>query len=93
MPALAELISALVAQPLGDVSRRGRELAARVEIVEAGRVKVVARVPDLAAHTVVLRAAVDGLDWACDCEDAKRALCPHVVAAAVAVASRPWTSG
>jgi uncharacterized Zn finger protein len=30
----------------------------------------------------------DGLDWDCDCEDAKRAPCMHVAAVAVALRAR-----
>jgi uncharacterized Zn finger protein len=49
---------------------------------------VIARVPDLAEHRVRLLLRTDGLDWDCDCEDAKRAPCMHVAAVAIALRER-----
>jgi uncharacterized Zn finger protein len=69
----------------GDVAARGRQLAPRVTFVSISPIQVVARVPDLAEHRVRLLLGSDGLDWDCDCEDAKRALCMHVAAVAVAL--------
>jgi uncharacterized Zn finger protein len=45
-------------------------------------------VPDLAEHRVRLVLRTDGLDWDCDCEDAKRAPCMHVAAVAIALRER-----
>jgi uncharacterized Zn finger protein len=75
----------------GDVAARGRQLASRVTFDSVSKIQVVARVPDLAEHRVRLLLRGDGLDWDCDCEDAKRAPCMHV--AAVAVALRAGTAG
>jgi uncharacterized Zn finger protein len=69
----------------GDVAARGRQLAPRVRFDIVSSVQVVARVPDLAEHRVRLLLRVDGLDWDCDCEDAKRAPCMHVAAVAIAL--------
>ena len=75
----------------GDVAARGRQLAPRVTFDSISKIQVVARVPDLAEHRVRLLLRTDGLDWDCDCEDAKRAPCMHV--AAVVVALRPTSGG
>jgi hypothetical protein len=83
LPSVADLVEDIVATAAGDVARRGRELAGRVQIDALGPIRVVARVTDLAEHHVVLLARRDGLDWECDCEDAKRAMCAHVVATAL----------
>jgi uncharacterized Zn finger protein len=72
----------------GDVALRGRQLAPRVTFDTVSQMQVVARVPDLAEHRVRLLMRTDGLDWDCDCEDAKRAPCMHVAAVAVALRSR-----
>jgi uncharacterized Zn finger protein len=72
----------------GDVAARGRQLAPRVTFDSVSKIHVVARVPDLAEHRVRLRLRADGLDWDCDCEDAKRAPCMHVAAVAVALRER-----
>lgn len=69
----------------GDVAARGRQLAARVSFDTISDTQVRARVPDLAEHRVRLLMRSDGLDWDCDCEDAKRAPCMHVAAVAVAL--------
>jgi uncharacterized Zn finger protein len=75
----------------GDVAARGHQLAPRVRFDTVSQIQVVARVPDLAEHRVRLLLRADGLDWDCDCEEAKRAACMHV--AAVAEALRHATSG
>jgi uncharacterized Zn finger protein len=72
----------------GDVALRGRQLAPRVTFDTVSKVQVVARVPDLAEHRVRLLMRCDGLDWDCDCEDAKRAPCMHVAAVVVALRTR-----
>jgi uncharacterized Zn finger protein len=72
----------------GDVAARGSQLAAGVSFDTVSDVQVVARVPDLAEHRVRLLMRSDGLDWDCDCEDAKRAPCMHVAAVAVALRAR-----
>ena len=69
----------------GDVAVRGRQLAPGVTFDTISAVQVVARVPDLAEHRVRLLLRTDGLDWDCDCEDAKRAPCMHVAAVAEAL--------
>jgi uncharacterized Zn finger protein len=69
----------------GDVLARGRQLAPRVTFDTRSPIQVVARVPDMAEHRVRLLLKSDGLDWDCDCEDAKRAPCMHVAAVAVAL--------
>lgn len=80
---IAERLSNL---PLaGDVAARGRQLAPRVRFDTVSSIQVIARVPDLAEHRVRLLLRADGLDWDCDCEDAKRAPCMHVAAVAVAL--------
>jgi hypothetical protein len=69
----------------GDVATRGRQLAPRVQFDTVSPIQVVARVPDLAEHRVRLLRRAEGLDWDCDCEDAKRAPCMHVAAVAHAL--------
>jgi uncharacterized Zn finger protein len=69
----------------GDVAARGRQLAPRVTFDSVTKIQLVARVPDLAEHRVRLLLRSDGLDWDCDCEDAKRAPCMHVAAVALAL--------
>jgi hypothetical protein len=66
----------------GDVAARGHQLAPRVTFDTISNIQVIARVPDLAEHRVRLLLRADGLDWDCDCEDAKRAPCMHVAAVA-----------
>jgi uncharacterized Zn finger protein len=72
----------------GDVAARGRQLAPCVTFDTNSDIQVVARVPDLAEHRVRLLLRADGLDWDCDCEDAKRAPCMHVAAVAEALRAR-----
>jgi uncharacterized Zn finger protein len=72
----------------GDVAARGRQLAPRVTFDSISPIQVIARVPDLAEHRVRLVLRTDGLDWDCDCEDAKRAPCMHVAAVAIALRER-----
>jgi uncharacterized Zn finger protein len=81
MPTLQQLVADEVPST-GDVAARGRELEGRVAFVRRGPLEVLARVRDNAEHSVRLRAARDGLIWHCDCEEALRALCPHVAAVA-----------
>jgi uncharacterized Zn finger protein len=69
----------------GDVAARGQQLAPRVRFDTVSSIQVIARVPDLAEHRVRLLLRADGLDWDCDCEDAKRAPCMHVAAVAEAL--------
>ena len=71
----------------GDVAARGHQLAPGVTFDTISTVQVVARVPDLAEHRVRLLLRNDGLDWDCDCEEAKRAACMHVAAVAEALTS------
>jgi uncharacterized Zn finger protein len=71
----------------GDVAARGRQLAPRVTFDSISPIQVIARVPDLAEHRVRLLLRSDGLDWDCDCEDARRAPCMHVAAVAIALRS------
>jgi len=71
----------------GDVAARGHQLAPRVTFDTISEVQVVARVPDLAEHRVRLLLRADGLDWDCDCEEAKRAACMHVAAVAEALSA------
>jgi hypothetical protein len=71
----------------GDVADRGRQLAPRVAFDSRSPIQVIARVPDLAEHRVRLLLRSDGLDWDCDCEDARRAPCMHVAAVAIALRS------
>jgi hypothetical protein len=80
------LVERLEDLPLaGDVAARGRQLAPRVRFDTVSSIQVVARVPDLAEHRVRLLLRSGGLDWDCDCEDAKRAPCMHVAAVAIAL--------
>src|SRR4051812_44331283 len=63
VPSVADLAEELfVSGASGDVAARGRELAPLVELDRFGPIEVVAWVPDLARHRVVMRAARDGLD-------------------------------
>jgi uncharacterized Zn finger protein len=76
----------------GDVAARGRQLAPRVTFDKSSPLEVIARVPDLAEHRVRLLLRADGLDWDCDCEDAKRAPCMHVAAVAEVLRHAPGAS-